>query len=131
MGSESLPAINAKQFYVPVSRGRDDVAIYVDDKAKVRNAIARSGEQLSATELVSNREQEESQDREYDVTAQREEYRGQTRFQNFRERFVSWCKDQVQDRRTAEPSGRPELGMNFGTGIGGVSGTSPTPSRGL
>ena len=35
MGSESLPAINAKQFYVTVSRGSQDVLIFVDDKAKV------------------------------------------------------------------------------------------------
>ena len=52
IGSQSLPAVNAKQFYVTVSRGRDDVAIYVDDKAAVRRAIQNAGEQLSATELV-------------------------------------------------------------------------------
>lgn len=52
MGSQSLAAINAKQFYVTVSRGREDVVLYVDDKEKVRQAIQRSGEQLSATEMV-------------------------------------------------------------------------------
>lgn len=52
IGSQSLPAVNAKQFYVTVSRGRDDVAIYVDDKTAVRSAIQNAGEQLSATELV-------------------------------------------------------------------------------
>lgn len=54
MGSDSLPAINAKQFYVTVSRGSEDVAIYVDSKAKVRRAIQDAGQQLSATELVKN-----------------------------------------------------------------------------
>lgn len=53
MGSESLPAINTKQFYVTVSRGSEDVAIYVDDKASVRRAIQDAGQQLSATELVN------------------------------------------------------------------------------
>jgi conjugative relaxase-like TrwC/TraI family protein len=52
IGSKSLPAVNAKQFYVTVSRGREDVLIYVDDKKAVRRAIQQAGEQLSATELV-------------------------------------------------------------------------------
>ncbi|WP_153558154.1 MobF family relaxase [Roseimaritima sediminicola] len=52
IGSQSLPAVNAKQFYVTVSRGRKNVAIYVDDKAAVRRAIQNAGEQQSATELL-------------------------------------------------------------------------------
>ncbi|WP_145350727.1 MobF family relaxase [Roseimaritima multifibrata] len=52
MGADSLPAVNARQFYVTASRGREDLKIYVDDKAKVRRAIVRSGEQLSASELI-------------------------------------------------------------------------------
>lgn len=52
MGGQSLPAINAKQFYVTVSRGSEDVAIYVEDKQRVRQAIQDAGRQLSATELV-------------------------------------------------------------------------------
>lgn len=55
IGSESLPAVNAKQFYVSVSRGRKDVEIFVDDKAAVRRAIQNAGEQLSATELFAKR----------------------------------------------------------------------------
>jgi hypothetical protein len=54
IGSQSLPAVNARQFYVTVSRGREDVTIYVDDKQAVRRAIEQAGEQLSATELVRN-----------------------------------------------------------------------------
>lgn len=53
MGSESLPAVNAKQMYVTISRGRRDVVLYVDDKKAVRRAIQRTGQQLSATELVA------------------------------------------------------------------------------
>ena len=52
MGSQSLPAINAKQLYVTASRGKEDITLYVDDKAAVRRAIQGSGQQLSATELV-------------------------------------------------------------------------------
>ncbi len=58
IGLQSLPAVNAKQFYVTVSRGREDVAIYVDDKSAVRRAIQNVGEQLSATELVKQGPQE-------------------------------------------------------------------------
>ena len=54
--SQSLPAINAKQFYVTVSRGRENVVLFVDDKAKVRQAIERAGEKLSATELIKQTE---------------------------------------------------------------------------
>ncbi len=53
MGSESLPAINARQFYVTASRGRNDVVIFVDDKEKVRRAIKRDGQQLTAVELMA------------------------------------------------------------------------------
>lgn len=61
IGSQSLPAINAKQFYVTVSRGREEVAIYVDDKAAVRRAIQNAGEQLSATELIQSAPVKENQ----------------------------------------------------------------------
>ncbi len=55
MGSQSLPAINARQFYVTASRGKEDVAIYVDDKEAIRTAIQNSGQQLSASELAKSR----------------------------------------------------------------------------
>lgn len=49
-GSESLPAANRAQWYVSVSRGREAAAakVYVDSKVDVRNAIARTGERISA-----------------------------------------------------------------------------------
>ncbi|APZ95859.1 MobF family relaxase [Fuerstiella marisgermanici] len=53
MGSDSLPAVNARQAYVTISRGRHDVKLFVDDKAAVRRAIQRAGTQLSATELMA------------------------------------------------------------------------------
>ncbi|QDS99243.1 hypothetical protein [Adhaeretor mobilis] len=54
MGSQSLPAINAKQLYVTASRGKEDVTLYVDDKQAVRRAIQGAGQQLSATEMVKD-----------------------------------------------------------------------------
>lgn len=52
IGKQSLPAVNAKQFYVTASRGKEDLMIFVDDKEAVRRSIQNAGEQLSATELV-------------------------------------------------------------------------------
>ncbi|MEO1529636.1 MAG: MobF family relaxase [Planctomycetota bacterium] len=52
IGCTSLPAVNAKQFYVTLTRGKEDVEIYVDNKVAVRRAIQTSGDQRSATDLV-------------------------------------------------------------------------------
>lgn len=53
MGSESRPAINAEQFYVSVSRGRDQATIFSDlSSADLRDAIRKSDTRKSATELV-------------------------------------------------------------------------------
>ena len=52
VGNESLPATNQQQWYVSVSRGREQAKLYVDSKEDVRNAIARTGQRLSAVELT-------------------------------------------------------------------------------
>jgi conjugative relaxase-like TrwC/TraI family protein len=51
-GKESLPAANQQQWYVSASRGREMAKVYVDSKEDVRNAIARTGQRLSAVELT-------------------------------------------------------------------------------
>jgi ATP-dependent exoDNAse (exonuclease V) alpha subunit len=55
VGDESLPAANRQQWYVSVSRGREQAKIYVDSKEDVRGAITRTGERLSAVELTKTR----------------------------------------------------------------------------
>lgn len=52
VGSQSLPAANQQQWYVSTSRGREMAKVYVDDKQEVRDAIARTGQRLSAVELT-------------------------------------------------------------------------------
>ena len=53
MGGESLGAINAEQFYVSVSRGRDQATIFSDlPAAQLREAIQRTDGRKSATELM-------------------------------------------------------------------------------
>lgn len=58
VGDESIPATDRKGWYVAASRGREQAKIYVDSKEDVRNAIAKSGERLSAVELTGTRLQE-------------------------------------------------------------------------
>lgn len=53
MGSESRPAMGAEQFYVSVSRGREQATIYSDlTPAELREAIQRADSRKSATELL-------------------------------------------------------------------------------
>jgi conjugative relaxase-like TrwC/TraI family protein len=53
MGSESRPAISAEQFYVSVSRGRDQATVYSDmTPAELREAIQKADSRKSATELL-------------------------------------------------------------------------------
>jgi hypothetical protein len=51
-GKESLPAANQQQWYVSASRGQEMAKVYVEDKQEVRDAIARTGQRLSAVELT-------------------------------------------------------------------------------
>jgi conjugative relaxase-like TrwC/TraI family protein len=54
-GDESLPAANQQQWYVSASRGRELCKLYVDSKQDVRDAIARTGQRLSAVELTGTK----------------------------------------------------------------------------
>ncbi|KAB8155088.1 relaxase domain-containing protein [Kordia sp. TARA_039_SRF] len=48
----TLNASNQKQFYVSVSRGREAVTIYTDDKQELLNSIKQSGDRIGALELI-------------------------------------------------------------------------------
>jgi len=48
----SLGASSAEQFYVSVSRARDSVTVYTDDKARLIKAIQSSGARMTAHELL-------------------------------------------------------------------------------
>ena len=52
MGSDSLSAANRELFYVSVSRGREAVRLYTDDRSALFEAVQASGARLSATELL-------------------------------------------------------------------------------
>lgn len=51
--SVTFPASNQKQFYVSVSRAREGVSIYTDDKESLLGQIQKSGDRFGATELVN------------------------------------------------------------------------------
>lgn len=51
--SQSWAATSREQFYVSASRGRQQVTVYTDDKAELREAIQRGDDRLSATELMA------------------------------------------------------------------------------
>jgi len=50
--SATFLASNQKQFYVSVSRGRDEPSIYTDDAEELLTHISKSGDRQGATELI-------------------------------------------------------------------------------
>ena len=53
--ADSMRAASREQFYVSVSRGREQAAIYTDDKNALLEAVSRSDERVTATELAHSR----------------------------------------------------------------------------
>lgn len=50
----SFLASSREQFYVSVSRGREQATIHTDDKQSLLDAVKQSDERVSATELVAD-----------------------------------------------------------------------------
>ncbi len=121
MGATSLPAINAKQFYVTVSRGSEDVAIYVDDKAKVRRNIEKSGHQMSATELVGSNvraEFEKSAERTPENSIVSLVRHGRQAANNFRDRISHWWRSVSEKTNQHEQLGRHRSEAFRDSGVG-------------
>jgi len=55
VGQESFAAANKEQFYVSVSRGKEAVRLYTDDKEAMLDAIKGSSARLSASELMEEK----------------------------------------------------------------------------
>jgi conjugative relaxase-like TrwC/TraI family protein len=53
--SATFPATDAKQFYVSVSRARENVSIYTDDKEMLLYRASETGDRRSAMELVKGK----------------------------------------------------------------------------
>lgn len=50
--SMSFRASSTEQFYVSVSRGKESVSIYTDDKKELLSAVSRTGQRMTATEIA-------------------------------------------------------------------------------
>lgn len=64
--SLSFAASNDKQAYVSISRGIKEVSIYTDNKADLKQAIQRSGDRMSATEVAEQAHKREMQRKRQD-----------------------------------------------------------------
>jgi ATP-dependent exoDNAse (exonuclease V) alpha subunit len=54
MASESLPATNQRTAYVAITRGREQVQVFTDDRAELLKAMCRPDDPISATELAGS-----------------------------------------------------------------------------
>jgi hypothetical protein len=77
--SMTFRAASMEQFYVSVSRGRRNISIYTDDKTSLMEAISKSSQRLSATELVNNHhaeiiKQTQQRIRSYSINAPNKHY---------------------------------------------------------
>ncbi|MGY3213947.1 MobF family relaxase [Mucilaginibacter sp. HD30] len=72
--SEStFKASSMEQFYVSVSRGREAVSIYTDDKEHLLDAVSQSAERISATELMAKQQQQAQEiNRQLSIRSQQE-----------------------------------------------------------
>lgn len=57
--SESFAASSREQFYVSCSRARKEATVFTNDRAALLDAVRRSDERLTATELVADRDRYE------------------------------------------------------------------------
>lgn len=58
--SATFRASSMEQFYVSVSRGRQAISIYTDDKEDLLHVVSQSSQRKSATELLANQQQQEN-----------------------------------------------------------------------
>ena len=75
-GFESLPATSREQFYVSVSRGKEQVTIYTGNKEELLEAVSQSDERLTAAEFVNgtiHRHMEATRIRDQELTTKRRE----------------------------------------------------------
>jgi conjugative relaxase-like TrwC/TraI family protein len=57
VGDESMKAANRAQWYVSVSRGRESVKIYTEDKEALKSAVQKSPERLSVSEMMRGKKE--------------------------------------------------------------------------
>lgn len=89
--SDSFGASSREQFYVSASRAREKAVVFTDDKVSLLDAVNRSDERISATELVA-----QSRRRERACTLARQRYAPPRSNDNTRR--PSQQRDQLRER---------------------------------
>lgn len=74
--SQSFPASSREQFYVSASRGRESAVVYTDDKEALLEAVARSDDRMTATEMFRHRMRAAEPVRQVRRTRTKEQVRG-------------------------------------------------------
>ncbi|PTX58575.1 conjugative relaxase-like TrwC/TraI family protein [Kordia periserrulae] len=107
--SDSLAASNDKQLYVSVSRAREQCKIFTDDKLALRQAIARSGDRMTAKEVADLSKQAPQRDQEI----QKQAYLRRVRdFYDSRVKpSLEHLKSNYEQRRTEKEMGRRGFGL--------------------
>ena len=114
MGSESRGAINAEQFYVSVSRGRESARIFTDLLTEERKqAIERTDTRKSATELMHPRKKPKTRRKRFIE-------RLKDGFDQLRDRMVSAIRETALSvslsHQAASKSSRSARAFNFPVG---------------
>lgn len=91
-GSESLAAAGMEQFYVSVSRGREEVRIYTDNADALQSTIEESERRLSATDLAGSADGPNAFEQARDLAFETE------RFQEVSREHVHRVSDMVPHR---------------------------------
>jgi ATP-dependent exoDNAse (exonuclease V) alpha subunit len=99
LGSESFSAASREQFYVSISRGREAVRLYTDDKEAMRDAIKESGARLSATELVGEKPKPKPRPRLDGLRRAFRLHEMQRAYQAVKTRMSQWAMFQQQRER--------------------------------
>ncbi len=60
--SATFRASSMEQFYVSVSRGKEAVSIYTDDKEHLQQAVSQSAERTTASELMNKHREQQAQE---------------------------------------------------------------------
>lgn len=100
-GTDYAGAASTEQFYVSVSRGKQSVELFTDDKEELREQIQRSHQRMSATELVKqqNNEHRDSDFSTGNVVAQLEFYA-----RRFMDTAQNWLSQFGRDKPDPEAS---------------------------
>jgi ATP-dependent exoDNAse (exonuclease V) alpha subunit len=91
-GTEVLRATYLEQFLVAMSRGREGVRVYTDDKDALRERIVHSGQRGSATELMAG--QVTANTRPMDVTERATKDRDRLRKRAYRGKYAAVVESQ-------------------------------------